>query len=78
MREPGSDADWFWAECLVYHHLSLIREFGHVRREDGKEIADGVYQALDYLGTWLRMEQTRQKVEGQLSKKVEQVIEARF
>jgi hypothetical protein len=37
-----------------------------------------VYQALDYLGTWLRMEQTRQKVEGQLSKKVEQVIEARF
>lgn len=50
MRERGSDADWFWAEFLVYYDQNLIREFGYVRREDGREIADGVYQAFDDLG----------------------------
>jgi len=45
MREVGSDADWFWVEFLVYYHQSVIRAFGYVRREDGTDIADGVYQA---------------------------------
>lgn len=50
MRESGADSDWFWVEFLVYYDQSLIRAFGYVRREDGKHIADGVYQALDDLG----------------------------
>jgi len=58
MSESGSDADWFWVEFLVYYDQSLIREFGYVRREDAKDIADGVYQVLDDLGergwTWTK------------------------
>jgi len=50
MREFGSDAEWFWVEFLVYYDQRLIRAFGYVRREDGKDIANGVYQALDDLG----------------------------
>jgi hypothetical protein len=50
MREQGSDADWFWVEFLVYYDQSVIRAFGYVRREDGTDIVDGVYQALDDLG----------------------------
>jgi len=50
IRECGSDADWFWVKFLVYYYQSLIRAFGYVRREDGTDIADGVYQALDDLG----------------------------
>ena len=64
LRECGSDADWFWTEFLVYYDQSLIREFGYVRREDGKEIADGVYRALDDLGergwVWTKRDGKRQ------------------
>jgi hypothetical protein len=50
MRELGSNADFVWVEFLVLYDQSHIREFGYVRREDGKDIADGVYQVLDDLG----------------------------
>ena len=50
MREFGSEADWFWVEFLVYYDQSVIRAFGYVRRQDGTDIADGVYQARDDLG----------------------------
>jgi len=44
MRELGSNADFVWVEFLVLYDQNNIREFGYVRREDGKDIADGVYQ----------------------------------
>ena len=50
MRELGSNSDFFWVEFLVFYDQSKIREFGYVRREDGKEIPNGVYQTLDDLG----------------------------
>jgi hypothetical protein len=37
-------------EFLVFYDQSQIREFGYVRRADGKDIPDAVYQALDDLG----------------------------
>ena len=50
LREWGSNSDFFWVQFLVFYDQSKIREFGYVRREDGKEIPDGVYQTLDDLG----------------------------
>jgi hypothetical protein len=50
LREWGSNSDFFWVEFLVFFDQSKIREFGYVRREDGKDIPDGVYQTLDDLG----------------------------
>jgi len=74
MREFGSDAEWFWVEFLVYYDQSLIRAFGYVSREDGKDIANGVYQALDDLGERaLEMDQTRRGMANQMAQEVEQV-----
>ena len=50
MRELGSNSDFFWVEFLVLYDQSKIREFGYVRREDGKEIPDSPYQTPDDLG----------------------------
>jgi hypothetical protein len=37
-------------DYLVYYDRSHIRAFGYVRRDDAKDIEDGVYQVLDDLG----------------------------
>ena len=50
MRELGSNSEFFLVEFLVLYDQSKIREFGYVRREDGNDIPDGVYQTLDDLG----------------------------
>jgi hypothetical protein len=50
MRERGSNSDWFWVDYLVYYDRSHIRAFGYIRRDDAKDIEDGVYQVLDDLG----------------------------
>ncbi len=50
MRELGSNSDFFAVEFLVFYDQSKIREFGYVRRDDGQDIPDVVYQTLDDLG----------------------------
>lgn len=51
MREPSDDANWFPVEFLFYYDdHNKLRKFAYVRREDGREIADGRYLFLDDLG----------------------------
>ena len=50
LRELGSNSDFFWVEFLIFCDQGKIREFGYVRREDGKGVRDGLYQTLDDLG----------------------------
>ena len=50
LRELGLSSNFFRVEFLVFYDQSKIREFGYVRRGDGKVIPNGVYQTLDDLG----------------------------
>lgn len=43
MRERGSDAEWFSVDFMVYYDGSQLRAFAYVRRKDGIDIPDGVY-----------------------------------
>jgi hypothetical protein len=42
MRKLGSNADFVWVKFLLLYDQSHIREFGYVRREDGKDIPEGL------------------------------------